>query len=124
MLVLADAYASGISLSPSRSTTATIPTRYSTSATSYSTSGGPKVPTGPVAPLPPVVYPTTSTPPNAPANPVQEIPGAGPVATDVSPTQWWNLFDPASFAWWKPVLVSSAIALFGGAVLAALAAKK
>ena len=69
-------------------------------------------------PAPPILV---APPPDAP-QPVQEIPGAGPVATiitpDVGPPSGpFNIFSAENFTWWKPVLLATGIALFGGAIL-------
>lgn len=79
------------------------------------------------APLPPDVIITTSSPPSSvPIGPDATVPGAGPHIT-VTPGQngvWYDLFDPASFRWWKPVLLAGGIALFGGAILALFKRKR
>lgn len=89
----------------------------------------PRPPMPPVTPsapsLPPVII-TTSPPPPVPLDPPQEVPGAGPhIVPDpsgagASSADWYNLFDPNAFAWWKPVILAVGIAAFGGAIIAAL----
>lgn len=81
----------------------------------------------PVAPVPPAPAVLVTPPPLPVPPPVEDIPvgpseqpGAGPhiTVTPSLPGGPFDIFSAESFKWWKPVLIATGIALFGGTILA------
>lgn len=89
----------------------------------------PNQPVAPVPPSPPYLVTQPPMPPPLPVDtipigpgeqPAPEQPGAGPHIT-MSPNLPggpFDIFSADSFRWWKPVLIATGLALFGGTVLA------